>query len=99
MRAKSWWGGGRRAAREKERETLDKERRGEKEERMVDGLGPWMEWIQLSLRVSWLVDVWLSARESLERDGYLFLLGEIFSRRDTGCFNIYIYIYGCSLDE
>lgn len=90
--AKSWWGGGRRAAREKERETLDKERRGEKEERMVDGLGPWMEWIQLSLRVSWLVDVWLSARESLERDGYLFLLGEIFSRRDTGCFNIYIYM-------
>lgn len=60
------------------------------EERMVDGLGPWIEWIQLSLRVSWLVDVWLSARESLERDGYLFLLGEIFSRRDTGCFKIYI---------
>lgn len=69
---------------------------GEKEERMVDGLGPWMEWIQLSLRVSWLVDVWLSARESLERDGYLFLLGEIFSRRDTGCFKIYIYIYICA---
>lgn len=38
-----------------------------------------MEWIQLSLRVSWLLGVWLSARESLERDGYLFLLGEISS--------------------
>lgn len=30
MRAKSWRGGGRGAAREKERETLDKERRGGK---------------------------------------------------------------------
>lgn len=66
-------------------------RKGREEGRGEDG--GWartMEWIQLSLRVSWLVDVWLSARESLERDGYLFLLGEIFSRRDTGCFKIYI---------
>lgn len=38
-----------------------------------------MEWIQLSLRVSWLLGVWLSARESLERDGYLFLRREVSS--------------------
>jgi len=38
-----------------------------------------MEWIQLSLRVSWLLGVWLSARESLERDGYLFLRRKVSS--------------------
>lgn len=27
----------------------------------------------------WLLDVWLSARESLERDGYLFLLRDVSS--------------------
>lgn len=57
----------------------------EKEECSSRWLGPWMEWIQLNLRVSWLLGVWLSARESLERDGYLFLLREISSilHRDT----------------
>lgn len=43
-----------------------------------------MEWIQLSLRVSWLLGVWLSARESLERDGYLFLRRKVSS-------TLYIY--------
>lgn len=42
----------------------------EKDQRWVS---LWMERIQLSLRIgSWLLGVWLSARESLER-GYLFL--------------------------
>lgn len=87
MRVKSW---GRGAGLERKGDARQGKEERREEERMVDGLGPWIEWIQLSLRVSWLVDVWLSARESLERDGYLFLLGEIFSRRDTGCFKIYI---------
>lgn len=56
----------------------------EKREEPGRWLGPWMEWIQLSLRVSWLLGVWPSARESLERDGYLFLpLGDFLGPART----------------
>lgn len=66
--------------------------REEKKTRATGWLGPWMEWIQLSLRVSWLLGVWLSAKESLVRDGYLFHLGrppclctECFKTRGPNC--------------